>query len=217
MPGSDRTNKNYYQLLGVDPDASADEIKKEYKKLARAYHPDLNPKRPRSAEDRFKRLQEVYSVLSDPTSRQQYDESIGIFRFQGVMPTSDESPDWTVTLDSEEPRWRSIFRELGWRPKVAIIVWALCLLGSFLPTSSSVVLSGSRFTLLSTAQRLVLISIPLLMVWMGSWLSDDDGLDMSSGTMFKGVLGRVLEIIGWLYFVRLIGFYFLGPLILLVS
>lgn len=64
--------KDYYKILGVGEDASADAIKKAYRKLAREYHPDKNPDKP-EAEDRFKEIQEAYSVLSDNQRRKEYD------------------------------------------------------------------------------------------------------------------------------------------------
>lgn len=64
--------KDYYNVLGVDEKASEAEIKKAYRKLARAYHPDRNPDKP-NAEDRFKEIQEAYDVLSDPQRRAEYD------------------------------------------------------------------------------------------------------------------------------------------------
>ena len=64
--------QDYYDILGVDEDASADEIKKAYRQLAREYHPDRNPDKP-NAEEKFKEVQEAYSVLSDADKRREYD------------------------------------------------------------------------------------------------------------------------------------------------
>jgi molecular chaperone DnaJ len=70
--------KDPYATLGVDRKASDDEIKKAYRKLARQYHPDRNAG-DKSAEERFKEVQEAYSILSDPDKRKAFDSGGGIF------------------------------------------------------------------------------------------------------------------------------------------
>jgi molecular chaperone DnaJ len=71
MPATSK--RDYYEVLGVSRDSKADEIRKSYRKLARKYHPDLNPG-DKAAEDRFKKVQEAYDVLSDAKKRQVYDQ-----------------------------------------------------------------------------------------------------------------------------------------------
>jgi molecular chaperone DnaJ len=67
------TKQDYYELLGVSRKANAKEIRASFRKLARKYHPDLNPG-DKSAEEKFKQLQEAYDVLSDTKKRQMYDQ-----------------------------------------------------------------------------------------------------------------------------------------------
>jgi molecular chaperone DnaJ len=78
MSTKDYIEKDYYKALGVAQDASAAEIKKVYRKLARELHPDKNPGDAK-AEARFKEVSEAYDVLSDPAKRQEYDEARSLF------------------------------------------------------------------------------------------------------------------------------------------
>ncbi len=74
--------RDYYEVLGLQKGASNDEIKKAYRKLAKQYHPDLNPDNPQ-AEEKFKEINEANDVLSDPQKRAKYDQ----FGHAGVDPS----------------------------------------------------------------------------------------------------------------------------------
>jgi curved DNA-binding protein len=83
--------RNYYELLGVKRDASADEIKQSFRQLARKYHPDLNPG-DKSAEDKFKDISEAYEILSDRSKRAQYDKFTGFWRKNRTKSTTTNNP-----------------------------------------------------------------------------------------------------------------------------
>ncbi len=74
------TRPDYYKVLGIGKNASEEEIKKAYRKLARKYHPDRNPGDKR-AEERFKEISQAHDVLSDPEKRKEYDRGSGPFGF----------------------------------------------------------------------------------------------------------------------------------------
>ncbi|TQS25691.1 molecular chaperone DnaJ [Microbispora sp. KK1-11] len=78
MSTKDYLEKDYYAVLGVPKTASAEEIKKAYRKLARQYHPDANPGN-KETEDKFKEVSEAYDVLSDVKRRKEYDEARTLF------------------------------------------------------------------------------------------------------------------------------------------
>src|SRR5512133_2873047 len=73
MPVTTDKSKDYYGILGVKKSASADDVRKAFRKLARNYHPDVNPG-DKTAEEKFKQLSEANDVLSDPKKRKIYDQ-----------------------------------------------------------------------------------------------------------------------------------------------
>ncbi len=81
--------KDYYKTLGVKRDASSDDIRKAYRRLARKYHPDLNPG-DKTSEERFKEIQEANDILSDAKKRKMYDQ-VGFYSEQG-FPGAGASP-----------------------------------------------------------------------------------------------------------------------------
>ena len=106
MPTTPTKDKDYYGILGVKKTASADDIRKAFRKLARKYHPDVNPG-DKSAEEKFKMLSEANDVLSDPKKRKIYDQ-VGF-----CTPTT-----------STRPR-RKPTRAAAARPQTPSVAWAV--------------------------------------------------------------------------------------------
>lgn len=92
-------SRNHYEVLGVSRDASEEAIKQAYRDLARRYHPDISPEDVTDASERFRRINEAYRVLSDPTERARYDRTLdrgGTNHSSGIPGTQAESAtaDW---------------------------------------------------------------------------------------------------------------------------
>ena len=92
--------RNYYQVLGVPRNATAEEIKKSFRKLARQYHPDVNPN-DKTAEEKFKDINEAYDVLSDENKRLEYDTQLF---GRGRRPPFTRFPNGTSRAGSQRDR-----------------------------------------------------------------------------------------------------------------
>ncbi len=93
--------KDYYRILGVARDASAKDIRRAFRHLAMQYHPDHNPENTQEAEERFKEINEAYTVLGDEHKRWQYDRLTGLSGYprravvaEDILSQSVESDSW---------------------------------------------------------------------------------------------------------------------------
>ncbi|TFF87351.1 MAG: molecular chaperone DnaJ [Promethearchaeota archaeon] len=103
---SSRNKRDYYEVLGVDKEATTDQIKLAYRKLARKYHPDVNKEDPQ-AKEKFIEIQEAYEVLSAPDKRRNYDQ----FGFRGVEV--DVSDIFSGGIPGIDELFKSIFGGFG--------------------------------------------------------------------------------------------------------
>jgi curved DNA-binding protein len=95
--------RNYYEILGVPKDASSEDIKKSFRRLARKYHPDLNPG-DKVAEERFKDLGEAYEVLSDVSKRSEYDRFGNYWKQSGFQGQHGQARSTPRSASTTAPR-----------------------------------------------------------------------------------------------------------------
>ena len=106
--------KDYYNILGVNRDVSEREVKQAYRRLARKYHPDVNPG-DKSAEARFKQINEAYEVLSDKEKRQKYNQFGDQWQYadQFAQAGYQQTPFWNFSQSGDSQRFRFEEADLG--------------------------------------------------------------------------------------------------------
>lgn len=99
------TQRDYYELLGISRDADEEQIKRAYRKLARRYHPDLNPENTDWATVMFQQIQEAYEILIDANKREHYDRfghrNVNVRPRTRSGPRPSPSPFWTNAPDDD--------------------------------------------------------------------------------------------------------------------
>ncbi|NXV82718.1 DNJ6B protein, partial [Atlantisia rogersi] len=103
---------DYYKVLGLQRNASQDDVKKSYRKLAFKWHPDKNPGNKEEAEKKFKAVAEAYEVLSDPQKRSRYDRSVKknrLHRGRSAMGTQNGSFDSSYPFHDFEEFFREVY------------------------------------------------------------------------------------------------------------
>ena len=121
---------DYYKVLGVDKSASADDIKKAYRKLARKYHPDVNP----NGADKFKEISEAYETISDTNKRNSYDQQRkNPFGFSGNVNGTDLNDLINNLFGQSRQRKPSAPEKVGSTPAIFISVSLLLLSPLFSP------------------------------------------------------------------------------------
>jgi len=91
--------KDYYRILGVNREATVQDIKKAFRQLALRYHPDRNPGDVKEAEEKFKEINEAYEVLGDEPKRQQYDRLLDWPAYSWRTVVINDNPDDRAELD----------------------------------------------------------------------------------------------------------------------
>ena len=92
--------KNYYQILDVEPDASSDDVRKAFRRLALQYHPDRNPGNIVEAEKKFKELNEAYQVLGYAETRSRYDSLMRLSRYTAKAMPETGNPNGARASDA---------------------------------------------------------------------------------------------------------------------
>ena len=116
--------KDYYQVLGVPKSASEKDVKSAYRRLARKWHPDANPKNQKESEEKFKEIAEAYEVLGDPEKRKKYDVLGADWqRVSQAAEAQRRQQEIDEALDNIKKLGRQIREETGGATIEEILAW----------------------------------------------------------------------------------------------